>query len=77
MPGCDGAEMAEWSYPSLRSGRRPGEATPRSRSVVAGRRHLTSKVRGGDPEEPPQARGKGQQLREAPEEQWVRRHRRA
>ena len=55
-------------------GRWPGGAIPRPRSWVVGRRHPASKVRdggkrhlapearGGDPEEPPRARGQGRQL---------------
>ena len=55
-------------------GRRPRGATPCLRPVVAGRRHprprsgaagrshLAPEARGGDPEEPHQARGHGQQL---------------
>ena len=56
---------------------RPRGATLCLRSGAAGRSNLAPEARGGDPEEPPQARGKGRQLREAPKEQWVRRHRRA
>ena len=38
-------------------------ATPRPRSVVAGRSHLTPEARGGGPEEPPGAGGQGWHLR--------------
>ena len=38
---------------------RPEGATPRPRSGAAERSHLAPEARGGDPEEPPQARGQG------------------
>ena len=41
---------------------RPEGDTPRPRSGAAGRSHLAPEARGGDPEEPPQARGQGRQL---------------
>ena len=56
MPGCDCTGTAERSYPSPRSGWRPGEATPRPRSVAAKRRHPVSEVRGGGQEELPHVR---------------------
>ena len=59
-------------------------------SGVARRSHLTPEARGGDPEEPPRARGQGSSWEkphtpearagsgeEQPEERWLRRHRRA
>ena len=58
--------------------------------AAAGRRHPTTEVMGGDPEEPPRARGRGDSWvepptpearaggqEEQPEEQWLSRHRRA
>ena len=90
MPGCDGAGMAERRYPASEvrggweelpqvrgQGWRPRRATPHPRSVAAGgdtprprpraaveRRHLSPEARAGGREE-------------HPEEQWLRRHRRA
>ena len=49
VPGCDGAGTAERSYPAPEVG-------------AAGRSYPASEARGGDPEEPPQARGQGRQL---------------
>ena len=40
----------------------PGGDTPCPRSGAGRRSHLTPEARGGDPEEPPRARGQGQQL---------------
>ena len=53
---------AERRHPASRSGPGPGGAILRLRSGAAGRRHLAHKARGGDPEEPPRARGQGRQL---------------
>ena len=78
VPSCDGASMAQRSYPvseisggreetprvrgqgggreELPCARGQGQLrgdTPRPRSGVAGRSHLTPEARGGDPEEPP------------------------
>ena len=39
-----------------------GGDTPHPRPGAAGRSHLTPEASGGDPEEPPQARGQGRQL---------------
>ena len=68
----------------------PGGDTPCPRSGAGRRSHLTPEARGGDPEEPPRARGQGRQLggathaearasgrEEQPEERWLSRHRRA
>ena len=41
---------------------RPGGATPPPRSGAAGRSHLATEARGGDPEEPPRAQSQGRQL---------------
>ena len=46
----------------IRGQGRPGGDTRRLRPGAAGRSHLTPEARGGDPEEPPQARGQGRQL---------------
>ena len=40
----------------------PRGATLHPRSVAARRRYPVSEVKGGDPEEPPRARGQGRQL---------------
>ena len=51
-PECQAGTAQQW----------PGGATLRPLSGVAGRSHLVPEARGGDPEEPPRARGQGQQL---------------
>ena len=48
--------------PCIQGQWRPGGDTPRPRSGAARRSHLVPKARGGDPEEPPQARSQGRQL---------------
>ena len=70
-------------------GQQPGGATPRPRSVAAGRRHpaselreagrrhLTLEARGGSWEEPPTPEARAGGWEEQPEERWLRRHRRA
>ena len=90
VPGCDGAGTAERSYPAskvrggsreelpgVRGQWRPGGATPRPRSVAAGRSHLSPEARDGDPEEPPTPEARGSGREEQPEDRWLRRHRRA
>ena len=52
-------------------------ATPRPRSVAAGRSHITPKARGGGPEEDPAPEAKGGGQEEQPEELWLHRRRRA
>ena len=52
VPGCDGAGMAERSYPSLRSGAAAGRSYPKSEvGAVAGRRYPTPEARGGSRED--------------------------
>ena len=45
--------------------------------AAAGRRHPTTEVMGGDPEEPPMPEARASGREEQPEEQWLSRHRRA
>ena len=48
VPGCDGTEKAEKSYPSPRSGAAPGRSYPKN------------EVRGGGQDDLPHSRGQGQ-----------------
>ena len=48
--------------PHVRDQGWPGKDPPRPRSGAARRSHLAPEARGGDLEEPPQARGQGRQL---------------
>ena len=64
---CQAVMVQEW----------PRGATLCPRSGEAGRRHPASEVRGGEPEEPPTPEARAGGWEEQPEEQWLRRHRRA
>ena len=44
---------------------------------AAVKRHPTTEVMGGDPEEPPMPEARASGREEQPEEQWLSRHRRA
>ena len=80
MPGCDGAGMAERSYPvskvrgggqeetpCVRSqGRRPRGATLRPRSGAAGRSHLAPEAGGGTLRSYPEPKARGGSWKEPP-----------
>ena len=55
----------------------PGGDTLRPRSGAAGRSHLMPEARGGDPEEPPMPEARAGGWEKHPEEQRLRRRRRA
>ena len=54
VPGCNGTEMAERSYPNLRSGAAAGRSYPMSEvGAAAERSYPGSEARGGSRKKPP------------------------
>ena len=64
-PLVRGQGSSQEELPHVRGQLWPRGDTPHPRSGAGRRSHLVPEARGGDPEEPPQARGQGQRSGEA------------
>ena len=76
-PRIRGQGSGQEELPRVRGQWRPGGDTPRPRSGAARRSHLAPEAKGCDPGEPPTPEARASGLEEHPEDQWLRRRRRA